>query len=64
VEQATGLGTIGYWPEFQQVLTDDDRFIWEWLGVRRRASNVPSTLPELRILDVPLWMSVETGEKH
>jgi Family of unknown function (DUF6308) len=62
VEQATGLDTIGYWSKFQRVLTADDRRIWRWLGeLRSHAPNIPHSIPELRILDVLLWMSVESA---
>lgn len=62
VEQATGLDTQDYWRRFHQVLVADDRSLWNWLGtLRSKASNVPESVPELRILDVLLWMSVERG---
>jgi hypothetical protein len=61
VGEATGLGTIGYWWKFQYVLNDDHRLIWNWLGeLRGLASNAPDSVSELRILDVLLWMSVES----
>ncbi|WP_445161439.1 DUF6308 family protein [Mycobacterium sp. Dal123C01] len=64
VEQATGLGAVGSWWRFQYVLNDEDRLIWAWLGeLRQLASNVPGSIPGLRILDVLLWMSVEGGPK-
>jgi hypothetical protein len=60
VEQATGLDTIDYWRKFQYVLADDQRVVWTWLGgLRSLAPNVPEHIPELRILDVLLWMSVD-----
>lgn len=59
VEQATSVGTKDYWLKFQYVLADDDRRVWTWLGsLRSKAPNVPSSIPELRILDVLLWMSI------
>ncbi|MEE6139841.1 DUF6308 family protein [Mycobacterium sp. 050128] len=62
VAEATGLGTVGSWWKFQYVLNDDARSVWNWLGqLRALASNVPDSIPELRILDVLLWMSVEDG---
>jgi hypothetical protein len=64
VEQATGLGTIDYWSKFQFILIDDQRLVWEWLReLRPLASNLPTSIPELRILDVLLWMSVEGRTK-
>jgi hypothetical protein len=64
VEHATGLDTIGYWWRFQYVLADDQRFLWDWLReLRSLAPNMPESIPELRILDVLLWMSVE-GSRH
>jgi hypothetical protein len=60
VEQATGLDTIGYWWKFQYVLADDQRLVSDWLyELRSLAPNMPDSIPELRILDVLLWMSVE-----
>ncbi|MDQ1306584.1 MAG: hypothetical protein QG671_2416 [Actinomycetota bacterium] len=60
VEDATGLDTNGNWEKFRYVLTDDDRAVWDWLsGLRAEVPAVPSTVSELRILDVLLWMSVE-----
>ncbi len=62
VQRATGLDTIDYWWKFQQVLSAEDRLIWNWLdGLRSYAANLPSTLSPLRVLDVLLWMSVRTG---
>nr|WP_301150569.1 DUF6308 family protein [Mycobacterium simiae] len=64
VEQATGLGTVGSWWRYQYVLNDNRRRVWDWLGeLRKLAANVPSSISELRILDVLLWMSVEGGPK-
>jgi hypothetical protein len=64
VERATGLGTIDYWSKFQYILADDQRLVWEWLReLRPLASNLPASIPELRILDVLLWMSVESRTK-
>jgi Family of unknown function (DUF6308) len=61
VEKATGLDTPDYWRRFQHVLAVDDRRIWKWLGqLRSSAPNVPPAVSELRILDVLLWMSVES----
>lgn len=65
VAQATGLDTPDYWRRFQQVLIADDRRMWIWLGeLRSQAQNVPVTVSELRVLDVLLWMSVESGPKR
>jgi hypothetical protein len=65
VEQATGLGTIDYWSKFQRILADDQRLVWKWLReVRSLASNLPTSIPELRILDVLLWMSVESRTRR
>ncbi|MGE2738040.1 DUF6308 family protein [Mycolicibacterium vaccae] len=62
VEQATGLDTIDYWRKFQAVLTADDRSIWTWLTeIRSEVPNLPAAVPNLRILDVLLWMSVDQG---
>jgi Family of unknown function (DUF6308) len=64
VEHATGLSTVGYWRKFQYVLADEQRFVWEWLGeLRSLATSIPKSTPELRILDVILWMSVESVRK-
>lgn len=61
VAQATGLGPRGSWWRFQYVLNDDKRYVWEWLGeLRTLASSVPESVSELRMLDVLLWMSVES----
>jgi hypothetical protein len=61
VEQATGMGTIDYWSKFQYILADDKRHVWKWLRrLPPLASNLPTSIPELRILDVLLWMSVES----
>ena len=61
VEKATGLDTVGYWLKFQAVLMDDQRRVWKWLReLRSLATNVPPSIPELRLLDVLLWMSVES----
>ncbi|MFC7673286.1 DUF6308 family protein [Mycolicibacterium sp. GCM10028919] len=61
VEQSTGLGTLDYWRSFQRVLTVDDQTTWNWLGDLRshQATNVLLGLSPLRVLDVPLRMSVE-----
>lgn len=62
VEQATGLNTVGYWWKFQYVLADDQRRVWDWLEeLRSLASNLPETIPALRLLDVLLWMSVRVN---
>ena len=64
VEQATGLNTVDYWRKFQYVLADDQRLVWDWLGeLRSLTPNLPSTIPQLRILDVLLWMSVHVGSR-
>jgi hypothetical protein len=64
VEQATGLGTIGYWLKFRYVLAEDEGHVWDWLReLRSLASNLPFDVSELRILDVLLWMSVESRTK-
>jgi Family of unknown function (DUF6308) len=64
VEEATGLGTIDYWSKFHYVLADDQRLVWEWLReLRPLAPNMPASVPELRIFDVLLWMSVEGRTK-
>ena len=67
VDRATGLETsVGYWQKFQIVLTDDQRRVWEWLGtLRPLAPSMPDLIPELRILDVLLWMSVRSrGDRN
>jgi hypothetical protein len=64
VERATALGTMGYWQKFQYVLEDDQRRVWDWLSeVGSLATNVPDSISELRILDVLLWMSVESRSR-
>lgn len=61
VAAATGLDTFDYWRRFQRVLTVDDHAIWNWLNeLRTHTTNVPSTIPNLRLLDVLLWMSQAT----
>jgi Family of unknown function (DUF6308) len=60
VHQATGLDTGDYWRQFQQVLIADDHAIWNWLTeLRENAVNVPAGIPNLRLVDVLLWMSVK-----
>lgn len=60
VEKATGLDTADYWRQFQLVLTADDHAVWTWLtDVRDLATNAPARVPNLRILDVLLWMTVD-----
>jgi len=60
VEQATGLDTTDYWRQFQRVLTVDDRAMWHWLTeLRTHAPSIPARVPNLRILDVLLWMSID-----
>jgi uncharacterized protein DUF6308 len=62
VQQATGLDTTDYWRQFQQVLVADDRAIWNWLTeIREHCPNVPAKIPNLRLLDVLLWMTVKQG---
>ncbi len=62
VEQATRMDTIDYWWKFQTVLLDRDRRIWRWLGeLKTQASCLPEEISTLRVLDVLLWMLVETG---
>lgn len=62
VEKATGLDTSDYWRQFQQVLAADDHAIWNWLTKVRDASPaVPTTIPNLRVLDVLLWMTIKNG---
>ncbi|OBK22392.1 hypothetical protein A5635_21825 [Mycobacterium asiaticum] len=61
IEHATGLDTIGYWRRFQLVLLADDRRIWNWLNdVRGNVPGLPDHVSTLRVLDVLLWMLVET----
>lgn len=60
VHQATGLFTVGYWQRFQQVLKADDHAIWTWLTeLRQHCTNVPADIPNLRFLDVLLWMTIK-----
>lgn len=64
VEEAAGLGTVGYWAKVQYVLADSQRLVWNWLGdLRSQASNVPASISTLRILDVLLWMSIHARSK-
>lgn len=63
VEQATGLDTKNYWRKFQSVLTADDRRIWNWLiELKAAIPIIPDAVSPLRVLDVVLWMLVDTGE--
>lgn len=60
VQKATGLDTKDYWRQFQEVLKADDCAVWRWLtAVRNNAPNVPTSVSNLRILDVLLWMTVD-----
>ena len=62
VQQATGLDTTDYWRQFQRVLVADDRAIWNWLTeIREHCPNVPAKIPNVRLLDVLLWMTVKQG---
>ncbi len=61
VQRATDLDTADYWREFQTVLLDQDRRIWKWLAsLKSQVSGLPEEVSTLRILDVLLWMWVET----
>ena len=65
VQQATGLDTIDYWSKFRFVLDEDERRVWNWLSqLRSVATNVPKTVSELRVLDVLLWMSVNSDARN
>lgn len=65
VKQATGLGTTGYWRKFRSVLVDEQRCVWNWLGeLRTFSTDTPQSISELRIVDVLLWMSINSGTKH
>jgi hypothetical protein len=60
VEQATGLDTSDYWRQFQAVLVADNHAAWTWMAeVRAQATNVPTAVSNLRILDVLLWMTID-----
>ncbi len=62
VQKATGLDTLDYWAKFQSVLGDEQRAVWRWLcDLRALDIGVPQTVSELRLLDILLWMSVETS---
>jgi hypothetical protein len=61
IERATGLSTDDYWRKFQTVLLADDKRIWNWLGqIRLGVADLPAHISTLRILDVVLWMLVDT----
>jgi hypothetical protein len=62
VEQATGVDTDDYWRKFRKVLLDDDRKIWNWLGhIKSQVPGLAAGISTLRILDVVLWMLVDSG---
>ena len=58
-EEATG-GHQRQLEKFRYVLTDDDRAVWAGSGFAGGVPAVPAMVSELRILDVLLWMSVQT----
>lgn len=61
IEHATGLDTVDYWRQFQVVLRSNDRQIWNWLNrIRAEVWDSSSPVSTLRVLDVILWMLVET----
>ena len=65
VNEATGLDTVDYWRQFQVVLTAEDHAIWKWLtDLRGHVTDMPTTVSNLRILDVLLWMTVERQRRQ